>query len=261
MIDIDFLPDKYRERYHVRYQRIWRITVTALFAGVVIGSATLQHWLRYDAEQRLEKITTTHVESLKINQRLSVLYRQLDARKNEAALLTYLRHRWPTTQLLQHALVPLEQGIRLDRVRVFGQVIDPQAARRLGRPDRARDSSTKEREPAMVRDLELLRGRYDSRVTILEISGVADDLAAFHRYVGKLAIAPLFQRVEITQLESKAEGGDSERTEFRVRIEVKPGPGQRTETDQRRLATRDDRPREYPETESDVRQQVIRWRL
>ena len=223
MMQIDFLPQRFRERYDVRYQRLWRITVAALFLGVVGGTAGLQHWLRSDAEERLEAIANPHVTALRINQELSRVYRELDRQKRQAALLTYLRHPWPMTRLLDQTLTPLEPSIALESLEVTLQPVD--AAPRLeDAPSRRIVEGEKEEVVGAQADLEQLRRRYDGRRFLIRLEGRTRDLGAFHRYLGELALMPLFEHVEIGRLEHLA--GDERGVEFSVQITVRPGPGQ-----------------------------------
>ncbi|HHM11924.1 MAG TPA: hypothetical protein ENJ16_00100 [Planctomycetaceae bacterium] len=223
MMQIDFLPQKFRERYDVRYQRLWRITVAALFIGVVGGTATLQHWLRCDAEERLEAIANPHVTALRINQELSRVYRELDRQKRQAALLTYLRHPWPMTRLLDQTLTPLEPSIALESLEVVYQPIGS-APRLQDVQNRRKAPGETEKKAGAQADLEELRRRYDGRRFLIRLEGATRDLDAFHRYLGKLALMPLFEHVEIGRLEHLA--GDEAGVEFSVQITVRPGLGQ-----------------------------------
>ncbi len=223
MMQIDFLPQKFRERYDVRYQRLWRITVASLFIGVVGGTATLQHWLRCDAEERLEAIANPHVTALRINQELSRVYRELDRQKRQAALLTYLRHPWPMTRLLDQTLTPLEPSIALESLEVVYQPVGSAPGLQDVPNRRKAPSETEEKEGAQA-DLEELRRRYDGRRFLIRLEGTTRDLDAFHRYLGKLALMPLFEHVEIGRLEHLS--GDEAGVEFSVQITVRPGLGQ-----------------------------------
>ncbi len=223
-MDIDFLPEKFRERYHVRYQRLWRVGVTLLFVGIVGGSASLQRWLRQDAQRQLDELTSTHVAALKINRQLASLYDRIDREKRQAALLTYLRHPWPTTQLLNQALSPLERGLTIGSLRLYAQHTAPPSAQQRGATAVAPQNKNSERKSGAEQDLKTLRARYDGRRYVVEISGVTRDLDAFHRYVGKLALMPLFEHVEIARLETASPS--DRQVEFLIRIEILPGPGQ-----------------------------------
>ncbi len=223
MMQIDFLPQRFRERYDLRYQQLWRITVATLFIGVVVGTAALQHWLRCDAEERLEAIANPHVTALRINQELSRVYQELDRQKRQAALLTYLRHPWPMTRLLDQTLTPLEPSIALESLEVVQQAISP-APRLEDAPNRRNAPSETEEKAGAQADLEELRRRYDGRRFLIRLEGQTHDLGAFHRYLGELALMPLFEHVEIGRLEHLA--GDEGGVEFSVQITVRPGPGQ-----------------------------------
>ena len=223
IMQIDFLPQKFRERYDVRYQRLWRITVAALFLGVVGGTAALQHWLRADAEEQLEAIANPHVTALRINKELSQVYEELDREKRQAALLTYLRHPWPMTRLLNQTLTPLEPSIALESLEVTLQSVGTTPGRGDA-PNRRNGKSEMPEQPGAQADLEELRHRYDGRRFFIRLEGTTRDLDAFHRYVGKLALMPLFEHVEIARLEHR--DGDEAGVEFSVQIQVRPGPGQ-----------------------------------
>ncbi len=224
-MQIDFLPQKFRERYDVRYQRLWRIAVALLFIGVVGGTAALQHWLRKDAEAQLEAIANPHVSALRINQELSRVYQELDHQKRQAALLTYLRHPWPMTRMLNQTLTPLEPSIALESLEVTLQSMGTTARLEDVPTRRNRQDETTE-QPGAQADLEELRRRYDGRRFIIRLEGTTHDLDAFHRYVGKLALMPLFEHVEIARLEHF--DGDEAGVAFSVQITVRPGLGQTT---------------------------------
>lgn len=224
MHPIDFLPAEYRQSHARRRAQPWQVIVVALFATLIGGSATGQWYAGRRAAAELAAIEPLYARALAQNVELQKVQGDLDLARASADLYAYLRHPWPRTRMVDALLAPLPDGIVFEELEISQERL-PNAAMTVA----PADPLAFERELAVLpparRDLRKLRAEFDTRQTVVSLSGLTDEISTLHRYLGKLAGAGLFSHVGLPQIESSNDR-DSDRLRFSVRMIVRPGYGQ-----------------------------------
>jgi len=226
MQEIDFLPVQYRQKYARRQWRPWRVAVVTAFAVLLMAAVFGQRDRKRRAETELAAIVPQYDLAVGQNRRLAEIWTQLDAARNTAELLTYLRHPWPRTQLLAALLAPLPEGISLEELRITHETPQGRAVpERRPRAENALEGGQLNTLPPAARDLTRLREEFDKTKTVVLISGTTSDTAALHRYLGELGGTSLFSRAELDSLQS-AGNQPAGTLQFRATLVVRPGYGQ-----------------------------------
>ncbi|MDZ7617889.1 MAG: hypothetical protein U1E05_12870 [Patescibacteria group bacterium] len=186
-------------------------------------AAAAQQRNRNRLQSELAEVEPHYAQAVAQRAKLDALQIELRTARAEAALLTYLRHPWPRTQLLKALLSPLPDDVVLGRLEISTEgTRTPRAAPPLVQagPEPAPSSI-----PPAELDLAGLRQRNDALETVMRLSGTTTDGAALHRYLGALARNALFRRVELEAIESP-EGRTDGPPQFQATIVVTPGYGQ-----------------------------------
>ena len=189
MKQIDFLPARYRQETVHRKANVWRILVAARFAAVLLTSAVYQQLLRRGTEQDLARVSRVYDQTQAVASQLAAVQGRVREADAEAELLTYLRHPWPSSQLLAAALAPLPDCITLDEIHLaHDQPSGPEpgvpvvALPQRG-PGSGEAAEKKTGTPAQ-RALAQLRKEYDGRPVVLTLAGLTSDTASLQRVSG-----------------------------------------------------------------------------
>ncbi len=225
MLDIDFLPSQYHRRQARKRSKPWQAMVVLSFVALVAAAAAGQYRQHRGLRAELELIEPQYEQAVAMNARLSTLQEELRKARAEAALLTYLRHPWPRTQLLQALLEPLPDEILLTELEIATESPAVQRLPQRRRPQREDDEKALAALTPAERDLAELRRQVDAMQTVIRIAGTTGDSAALHRYLGTLARSSLFGNAELESIES-VEGGNRHAVRFRATVVVSPGYGQ-----------------------------------
>jgi hypothetical protein len=114
LIDIDFLPRKYREENARRKVHGWRVAVVGAIAGMVLIAAVLQYRKRLALEDELALVAQHFTAAEADLARLGELQGRLAELESEAELITFLGHPWPRSLVLAAVVEPLPKSIRMD---------------------------------------------------------------------------------------------------------------------------------------------------
>ncbi len=223
MLDIDFLPAQYHRRQARQRSKPWQAIVVVAFVGLMAFAALGQYRERRRLRAELEQIEPRHERAVAQRAKLDSIQDELRAMRAEAALLTYLRHPWPRTQLLQALLAPLPGEVVLAKLEISGEAILARKGSEQRPPRTTAESEPSSDKPA-EHDLAELRQKVDALETVIRLSGTTTDGEALHRYLGELARNPLFQKTELESIES-AVGGAGDPPKFDATIVVQPGYG------------------------------------
>ncbi len=227
MTTIDFLPARYQERSVQRKTNVWRLAVLAIFTALVGFAAVGQVAVNRQAEAQLVAVGQQHDEVTEANGRLAELQTELRAARADAAMVTYLRHPWPRTQILALIAGALPEDVTLTKSIIH----QPEAtALRLPTsnpqgPEQAANAAAEAAKPAADRDLRRLREAFDSEPVIVTLEGTSRDEPSVHAYVCTLAQADLFSNVDLRSVE-RLRGGQVTGFGFNVRLALRPGYGQ-----------------------------------
>lgn len=224
MNEIDFLPIEYRQKRGQQRAQPWRIAVLAGLALLVaiVAFAQQRRLARLDAQ--LAEVVPQYQAAVAGNEELKRLTGRIDAVRAEAELFTYLRHRWPTTQILDAILAPLPDEITFEQLEIRRENSPgPSAGERTSHADREAESRRLASLPAAAQDLEQLRSQSDGGKTMVTICGLTTDSAVLHRYLGELSRQSLFAKAELDTIESDP---ITAKLRFRLSLVVRPGYGQ-----------------------------------
>ena len=225
MQDIDFLPQRYREAHAQRTRKVWGFVVVLLYAGLLGTSGYLQRArlgrLRGDLAAANEQRGAVTAQAA----RLASIQAELKQAESRAALIAYLRHPWPRTQIVEAVVGPISSGLSLDELRVQ-RLESAVIARPRSAVANTADAKPDDRTPAQ-RDLDRLREVCDANSVVVTLKGIADDVSLVHIYLGRIGNDPLFSRVDLMNLDgqdAQRQGGTGCR--FTARLLVRPGYGQ-----------------------------------
>jgi len=225
MHDIDFLPSEYHQNHTQRRWQTRRVFVVAILATMVAAAAFCQHQRRRRLEADLARCGPAYAAAVQTRDALSELQSRLQLAQASADLVTYLRHPWPRTQILAALLGPLPDEIAFEQLDIDREsATGPKPAESLSPADRKAKEKQEASLPPALRDLKRLREQYDSKRTIVTITGVTTDSAALHRYLGELGRQKLFSKAQLLSIET--DSADTERISFSATLIVRPGYGQ-----------------------------------
>lgn len=224
MHEIDFLPAEYRQKDAQRQSKPWRVVVVGVFVAVIGFAAAGQHRRRAMLEDELIAVGPKYEAIVKVGQEVEALQQELDLAAADAELFTYLRHRWPQTQILDALLDPLPDEIAFEQLAIHRESPGrSRSGRPLSRAEREDQAQQLASLPAAAADLARLRQQYDRLETVVTVTGVTSQSAALHRYLGDLNQVDLFSKTELDTIESEA--GTPE-LRFSLSLRVRPGYGQ-----------------------------------
>lgn len=220
LIDIDFLPEKYREENARRKEKGWRYVVIGVFSVLVLLAGSLQQTLRHNLAAELKLVGQQHESAETRMSRLTQLQKDQIHERRRAELVNYLNHPWPRTQILAAVVEPLPKSIRLSEIRLSHEAQQQPGARaeRASSKLAAATTSAPAKDPVQ-QDLEQLRSEGENRATMVTLSGETTDLAALHFYLGKLGEHRLIAKAELRSLERSQR--DAERSLFRARLTIR----------------------------------------
>lgn len=224
MPDIDFLPAEYRKRHAQHRHTTWRLGLLGAAVAVFALAAVGQLVRRQHVRAELDMIEPVHAALLAHGKQLAGLQTHLQTARATAELVTYLRHPWPRTRILDEILRPLPEELTLDRVTIDRGTPETRGGQpRLSRAQEQAEAAKAAALPPAIRDLKRLRDEADPTRTVVNIVGTTSDNAALHRYLAALEKNQLFSKVELVDVES-SEGHTGMR--FSMMLVVRPGYGQ-----------------------------------
>jgi hypothetical protein len=222
MKDIDFLPTRYRERTAQCRARVWRALMLCCLAAFVASVALAQQAMRRPIERQLAAIQATYPAAVAATARAEQLQKDLAEIEALAALVTYLRHPWPVTQMLATVTDPLPDSVVVTEI-----TLDRKPTGQLPAPPAGQANEPKGLPAeAARRDLDRLRALRDGLAPTLHVSGVTTDAPNLHRYVSRVAPSPLFKSARIESVEAVASDTGVAGSRFELRLQLRPGFGQ-----------------------------------
>ena len=222
--ELDFLPTEYREASGRRKRVGWRAIVTVLFVAAVGSASAVQYSMRLGLQRELEQFRQQSVLVEAQAARVAALEHDVAAARHRAELVTFLRHPWPRTQILDAVVARLPDGLVLTSLRLFEEPLPAGAEARV----LSVEGQAVNRTPA-ERDLDRLRGEAEARRSVVLLEGTTDDAIALHRYLGELAECDLFAQTELTSLAGPDDRDDDEGepapSRFMARLVLRPAWG------------------------------------
>jgi hypothetical protein len=221
--EVDFLPREYRQQHARRRQLAGQFLVGVALVGLVAATAGGQAWWRHRVQRELDQVTPLYQTAVNQSGELSKLQAELEVAQAEAQLITYLRHPWPSSQLLSALVGPLPEAIAFREIRITHEP-DKSPVLLGPRPDKQTLEQQLARLPKAGRDLKALREQFDRAPTLLSLSGLATDSDAVYRYLGELSKNRLLAKVELVSLDNAADRRE-DKLEFKLNVLVRPGYG------------------------------------
>jgi hypothetical protein len=221
LIDIDFLPRKYREENARRKVHGWRVAVVGAIAGMVLIAAVLQYRKRLALEAELALVDRHFTAAEADLARLGELQGRLVEVETEAELITFLGHPWPRSRILAAVVDPLPESIRMDEIRL-GYEARPQtpAGARREAPSRKEEKEAEEKLHPAQRDLKTLRESAAKRIAVVTLEGTTRDVAALYEYLRRVAAGRLIEKAELSSHE-RIGGDDAEWSQFQARLVIR----------------------------------------
>jgi hypothetical protein len=220
MSQIDFLPDKYRQRDVHRKNRWSRAVVVFIFVGLLaVGSLALRK--KHSAvTAELELARQSYESMISQSATLAKAAAQLSEARSQANLIAFLRHPWSRARIVADLVASWPESLVLQELRVqretgrAGQVHLSSVASPAASP------STK---TAAQADLDELRQGLHDRPAVVLLTGSMTDQAVLHRYLAELTKSELFTNVELLGVAPADKRGG---LRFNVRLSLLPGYGQ-----------------------------------
>lgn len=215
---LDFLPEKYRQATKRRRTTYWRGLVVVLFLGVFAACATGLTMVDREVRRELERVNlhyaaaTSHDTLLKEKEaRLAVLTEYAD-------LLTFLRHPWPRSRIIETLFRGLPDGVTIDALHLGYE------ARQGTTPAAVVAAATTAKTKTAADDLADLRTALEAQNLVARLEGTTSDPPGLHAYLQSLVGGGLFTDAEVEQIEAVRSGGVAT-SKFTARIVVRPGWG------------------------------------
>ena len=225
MHDIDFLPAECRKDHDRQrgYER--RILVVAGVAAMIAAAAWSQNRRAERLRTVMARCQPAHQAAAQTRNTLDQLQSRLQRARDDADLVTYLRHPWPRTRILAALLGPLPDGVRFEELQIACEAPAGAELARLRSPAAQEDEEGQMAALApAARDLKRLRQQCDRQQTVVTLTAVTDDSVALHDYVGALGRDDLFAKAHLQS--SKIDRSDAASIRFSVTLVVRPGYGQ-----------------------------------
>lgn len=232
--DIDFLPAHYRERGMQRRAYLWRMMVALLFLGFFTFTGLFQRNHHANVNTKLTDVESPYQAAAIQNAKFMEIKAKLSARRHSAELLTYLRHRWPQTQVMAAILEPLPDSITLSEWKIAHEAIhSPTPVAGPAAPVSSEAAvAPVDRAARHAADLKRLLQENENQQHFVLLAGHATDVAALHEYLARLGTHALFSKIDLRSIENvpaDPKAGVADGTvHFTVQAILRPGHGQTT---------------------------------
>jgi Tfp pilus assembly protein PilN len=229
MKNIDFLPSRYREGYAARAAIIKRWTIVLGLATIITPLAIYQYLIHASVVQSFVHVEPEYLQAKSKAERIGELQQELQVESGKAALLSWLNHPWPRSQILAQITAPLPESVRLTSIKMASEPKPVVATGDDGR-GRAPRPSADPRETAVVdarpeaeRDLLKLYEQSSQNDVVVTINGVTVSTTELHTYVAKMRVTGMFVKSELRSLESMPGQENSKAQSFEIRLVLAPG--------------------------------------
>ena len=187
-------------------------------------AAVGQHLRSAQLQRELAAVLPENQAAATQNDLLGRLQSQLSLAQADAELSTYLRHRWPRTQIIAALTALLPEEITFDQLEIRRESSGRSSLEQFSRNEREAEEVKLAAMPPAARDLENLRVQCDHNHTVVTLVGAATDGAALHRYLGDLDRLDMFDEVDFS-IETDRSGPNAS-LRFTATVTVRPGYGQ-----------------------------------
>lgn len=218
MQDIDFLPADYRQRTTRQRGGVWRLAAAGALLLVIAGIDISQRVTRHSAEAELAALEQPFLAAQQLKTQLATLDQEIKLAEEDAALMAYLDHRWPVTQLLAAPATETVDSIQLVSIQLQRRA--GSTTTRSGFAAGEVSLSNAEAPAVSTSKLTLHELQQISNGELLIVTGTTTDAQAAHRYVTKLGKSPLVKSAKLQSITREGNRGISESTEEKSRFVV-----------------------------------------
>ena len=134
MGEIDFLPLEYHLQNARNQVKPWRVVVVACAAMLLVAAVCAQYVQRRNAFSDLAAASAIYDAAAQQNATWGAFQTKLQAASSEADLFTYLRHPWPSSQLLSAVVCPMTPEISVLELQITAESFQRAAGRRRSLP-------------------------------------------------------------------------------------------------------------------------------
>lgn len=213
---IDFLPEKYRNATDRRRTSYWRVVVIALFLGAFAATAIAFNWHERGVRREHAVVAAQYAAAQTRQREVEKQEARVAALRVYADLVTFQRHPWPRSRLVEELFATLPTSAVIERFRIASE------KRPVGLGGEGASGELKAERTAAA-DLADLRRAAELHDIVIRLEGLTDDQSALHEYVQRLSRG-LFEVAEIESIEA-VPSGETGRSRFIARIVVLPGWG------------------------------------
>lgn len=234
MKNIDFLPTRYREGYAARAAVIKRWTIVLGIAIIITPLAIYQYLIHAAVVHRFVVVEPEYMQAQAKSQYVARLEQELAAARGEAALLAWLSHPWPRSQVLAQLHAPLPESLRLTGIRLAAEpkststTTGPQVGRSRAARRAAEEEATQADagRPPHEKDLQRLLELATQNDTVVTLNGVTVSTTDLHKYVALLRTSGMFDKSELRSVESQPGQESSKQQTFEIRLVLASGHAQ-----------------------------------
>lgn len=226
---IDFLPDKFRHAVRRRRASYWRVLVVFMFMGVFAAAAWGLQAVRSGVRREFEQTNVRYTAAQAQENLLKNREARLAELRAYADLVTFLRHPWPRSQLLEQLFAPLPDTVIIDKVHLANEQRPVAAGDAAAAPGEAANEAAPAKTAST--DLTELRKSVEANEVIVHLEGTTVDQPQLHAYLQRLKEGKMFRRADVESIEvARTEGGAAgvvaaDASRFTARIVVRAGWG------------------------------------
>ncbi|PHS16987.1 MAG: hypothetical protein COA78_03335 [Blastopirellula sp.] len=211
MQSIDFLPEKYKQRRIRKRVGFLRIGIFSIIVLCVCGTALFQLVRLGSLKLEIASLEAEYSKVTEIQKNILELESKNQTQINQAQLLTFLRHPWPSSQIMSLVAETKTESLYFNEMRVFRQSETKKKA--LFPEDK---DTNKDKLPAAVQDLLELQKDLRGKEIVINISGICNDTTQLYDYLSKLNQSDLVHRAIVDSVEPITGISDIQNSRFEI---------------------------------------------
>jgi hypothetical protein len=227
MKSIDFLPQKYKETDARRRAGLWRLGLVMLLGGTVAAASIGQFAYRAKVQKQISDVQPLLAQSKATEAHLTQLRNDLTKVSLTANLYAVVQTPWPQTQVIASIVEPLDETITIEEIHITHQQSEQASSNKsavefqLG----TKKSNAPKLSPAQS-DLQTIRRHLYERRHVVRLAGATNNQARMHMYLESLESSPMFERVELLDVDGAGSRPEPTNLRFKALLLVCPPLGQ-----------------------------------
>ncbi|MFT7642491.1 MAG: Tfp pilus assembly protein PilN [Pirellulaceae bacterium] len=218
MLNIEYLPSKYRQKHDDRKAMLSHLTVVAIVIGAIGLASVWQLAQRQRAQYRIDVLRREQSLATDRYDRHTDLKAEHTQLQTPVHLYSFLKHPWPTSRILNEIVATLPDEISLTQLTLskarneFARTVKPKKA------DEMVSGGT--REERAKRDLELLESQAQASFKVVQLSGKSTSIAALHIYIAALNESRLIKSAKLESSQSRSTRNSETELIFSVSLTI-----------------------------------------